>query len=504
MLKWLWEEHGYGTQRFLRLISIFVGVAVSSWIFCRQGNITAGRKSNSVDIAKCDLIPYDLTVEHLSSSRRPEDQVTIDPESARAPRFSFKAASKTTPSPEAIASHIQVIRPSKCRNCGKTEEIVWDSDWVRAGRSNGLDITRDQQLDGLVPMERLIWRARFGISGSYNAEGLVPCPWSHFESFLVGPSKEQWDQADWICATNRVESECDFYDTEGKATAPIFRTEFDLSIQGNESQDLAGGIASATLFVSGLGHYEAWMNGVHINHDRFLDPAPTSYDKRIYYNSFDVTDTVRESNSRRQVLGFVVGNGWFNPMPMKFWGARNLREYLTVGTPRVRCVLVVEYIDENLERLVITTTTASRSSQSLWTAADSALLRNDLYLGNAVDLDRLHSLEGWSKSDFDNPLIQWQQAQECPASSKGLTHASAFEPQPIPPIRSRTPHRLHPRSRTSLGDELVLDMGLNTAAAVRVNVVVPHEWVCSAQQIELKFGELLFPNGTVNVETSIA
>jgi hypothetical protein len=49
-----------------------------------------------------------------------------------------------------------------------------------------------------------------------------------------------------------------------------------------------------------------------------------------------------------------------------------------------------------------------------------------------------------------------------------------------------------------------MDMGKNTAAAVHVEIRVPSTWVCSEQQIELKLGELLFPNGTVNVYTSVA
>jgi alpha-L-rhamnosidase len=244
------------------------------------------------------------------------------------------------------------------------------------------------------------------------------------------------------------------------------------------------------------------MNGVHLNRDRHLDPAPSSYDKRIYYNSFDVTDAVVKYNSSRQALGFVVGNGWFNLLPMKFWGQRNLRESMTVGTPRVRCILVVEYRDENLKPLIVTTRTFGNNGAE-WMTAESGLLRNDLYLGNFVDLDRSRWLVGWSKVGFNSPLIEWQPVVTCPPPSE-QRWLPILEPQPIPPIRSRPPHQLKALSTTIVDTDLVLDMGLNTAAVVRVEIHVPHDWVCSAQLIELKFGEILFPNGTVNGYTSVA
>ena len=37
-----------------------------------------------------------------------------------------------------------------------------------------------------------------------------------------------------------------------------------------------------------------------------------------------------------------------------------------------------------------------------------------------------------------------------------------------------------------------------------VSIVVPHDWVCSAQEVELKMGELLADDGSVNVLTSLA
>jgi alpha-L-rhamnosidase len=342
-------------------------------------------------------------------------------------------------------------------------------------------------------MELLHWNARFGIAAGKNSTDteIVACPWSdRYEAFLVGPSDEQWSQSEWICGPDdRVQTDCDYYDTNGTVSAPIFRTELDLPASTT--------IKSARLFVTGLGHYEAWVNGIHINQGRHLDPAPSTYSKRIYYNSFDVTNAMME-NGRKQSFGFFVGNGWWNPLPMRFFGGINLREVMPVGTTRVRCILQVVFEEGNKDPLVVYTS----SSSGKWMVADSGLLRNDLYLGNVVDLNRNGHLDGWSTVGFSSPLILWTNAQSCPSSNFPIQ--SLPEPQPIPPIRSRPPHRLYPQSIVTIDNDLIMDMGKNTAAAVHVEIRVPSTWVCSEQQIELKLGELLFPNGTVNVYTSVA
>ena len=453
----------------------------------------------------CDLRPYGLAVDHLYTGQQRQQQqsrdwVTIRPDASRAPRFSFKASSERTPTPEAVASQVMVVRCTTML-CHTIKEVIWDSGWIVGGRRNGLEVTKGEPLENLVPMELLHWTARFGIlaensptTANTTTVEIVSCPWSEpYEPFLVGPSEEQWSQSEWICGpqdAGRVPSECDYYDTHGKMAAPLFRTEFELPSP-------ASTITSARLFVTGLGHYEAWMNGVHINQNRYLDPAPSTYTKRIYYNSFDIMDAI-VNTTRQQSFGFLVGNGWWNPLPMKFWGGRNLRDAMAVGTPRVRCILQLEFeVEESVKPLVLYTSSASGG----WTTADSGLLRNDLYLGNVVDLNRNDRLSGWSKVGFNSPFVHWSEVQRCQSDT---SMAPFPEPQPIPPIRSRPPHVLHPQSIVTLDNEMVMDMGKNVAAAVHVEIVVPNNWVCSEQQIELKFGELLFPNGTVNVYTSVA
>jgi alpha-L-rhamnosidase len=513
--------------------------------------------------------------------------VVIDPDpDGQSPRFSWKARSVVTPAPEASASRVQVIRRRNsllADDSAVTNSIVWDSGWLCLGRRNGLDVFRAEgQLPGLVEGEILYWRASFAIlttnahpnhnDGSRNGtmndtepfpttmtsgnkttstssrtgarknpgdELLSACEWSDYESFTVGLSQETWAMADWLCAGATIsndnvnieddksflEQDCDSYDTTGKAAAPLFRTIFDLPA--------AAVVQRATLFVTGLGHYEAWMNGIQINSGRYLDPAPASYDKRVYYNAFDVTrllfvPEIAGERRQLQVLGLLAGNGWFNPLPLRMFGRFNLRDALPVGSPRVRCILQVTFATRadgtSPPPLLLPSQAAS------WQTTSSSLFRNDLYLGNVVDLDRQQALKGWSATtsqllkpgDYSERIptvIIWEPCKRC-ADSPNVSQW--LQPQPIPPIRARPPYQLHPISRY-LTEEgaLVLDMGLNTAAVIQVDIVVPRNaWLTNGgnhknsnipsnasstiREIEFRFGEVLWPNGTVNGRTAVA
>ena len=63
-----------------------------------------------------------------------------------------------------------------------------------------------------------------------------------------------------------------------RSVVPMFRKEF----------SVAENIEKATISISGLGHYELHLNGEKVG-DHFLAPGWTSYEKRIFYNTYDIT-----------------------------------------------------------------------------------------------------------------------------------------------------------------------------------------------------------------------
>ena len=98
----------------------------------------------------------------------------------------------------------------------------------------------------------------------------------------------------------------------GDFPAPLFRKEFTVKKD----------VKSATLFITAAGYYQAYING-KTNREKYLDPAWTNYSKRIYYSEYDLTADLQTGMN---CIGATLGNGFYNPLPMKMWSTYNLRE----------------------------------------------------------------------------------------------------------------------------------------------------------------------------------
>ena len=73
------------------------------------------------------------------------------------------------------------------------------------------------------------------------------------------------------------------------------------------------GVASATLTVTGLGYYEAQLDGRKIG-DRVLDPSPTDYNKRVLYVRYPL-----ELTPGRHTLRILLGHGWYDMRTHATW-----------------------------------------------------------------------------------------------------------------------------------------------------------------------------------------
>ncbi len=68
--------------------------------------------------------------------------------------------------------------------------------------------------------------------------------------------------------------------------APLMRKEF----------GVAGDVASATLYITALGVYEARINGARVG-DHQLAPEWTDYLTRVQYQAYDVTKMLTSGNT---------------------------------------------------------------------------------------------------------------------------------------------------------------------------------------------------------------
>lgn len=142
------------------------------------------------------------------------------------------------------------------------------------------------------------------------------------------------------------------------------------------------GIASATLYITAHGLYEAQLNGRRIG-DAYLTPGWTSYNKRLQYQTYDVTGLVR---SGRNAVGACLGNGWYRGY-VAFEG----HHHIYGDKVGLLLQLDIRYKDGHTETVV---------SGPGWRSATGEITYSEIYNGETID----HRLtkKGWSQPDYDD------------------------------------------------------------------------------------------------------
>ena len=115
---------------------------------------------------------------------------------------------------------------------------------------------------------------------------------------------------------------------------------------------------SARAYISGLGYYQLYIDGERVGTSR-LDPGWTTYDHTVLYACYDVTSMV--SSAAEHIIGVELGNGWWNPLPLLFWGHDDLRAGLmslqgrTSSEPMFK-LLVLATMSDGSEKVLATST----------------------------------------------------------------------------------------------------------------------------------------------------
>jgi alpha-L-rhamnosidase len=166
-------------------------------------------------------------------------------------------------------------------------------------------------------------------------------------------------------------------DTSKPQPAPLLRREFDVRAQ----------VKQARLYITALGVYEAQLNGVVVG-DHVMDPGWTSYQHRLRYQTFDVTNFLREG---RNALGAMLGDGWFRGRLGFGGGRRNIYgERLALLAQ-----LEITYADGTTEKII---------TDENWRAAAGPILASDIYDGETYDA-RLER-DGWANAKYRDD--DWQ------------------------------------------------------------------------------------------------
>lgn len=245
--------------------------------------------------------------------------------------------------------------------------------------------------------------------------------------------------------------------------APLFRKTF----------TLAKAVRGAQLNIVGLGLYRVSVNGRPLSHG--LAPLWTPFGKRVLFDVYEALPLRQGEN----VLAVELGNGWYNPLPLRMWGRFNLRDALTVGRPCLIAKLTIEYEDG---------TRAAIASDGSWKTAEGPLLRNSLYLGEVCDARRL--IDGWQGPGFDDS--GWRQA----AAAEGP--AGKLEPRRAEPVLPAAWLQAVKVAEPRPG-VYVADVGRNLAGQARFRLGAG----TAGERIVFRYGELLNKDGTVNGLTAV-
>ena len=148
-------------------------------------------------------------------------------------------------------------------------------------------------------------------------------------SYNSNYQNELFDNAQWIKDRKNIHLyDSLFYLDE---QAPLFRKTFKVRKE----------IKNASLLITSAGYYIAFINNNRVGKN-ILDPAWTDYKKKIYYSEYDITTLLQNGKNS---IGVTIGNGFYNPLPLKMWGRINLRDELSVGKPKFISKLIITYQD---------------------------------------------------------------------------------------------------------------------------------------------------------------
>ena len=332
------------------------------------------------------------------------------------------------------------------------ESLLWDSDRIESGRSVGIEYEGEALRSG----SRCVWKVRV-----WDGAG-DPSPYSGPAVFEMGLlEKSQWRGA-WISLGKNPDEDFepptgDEYDdlANGLALSPYLRKEFPLD----------GPVRRARLYATARGVYELHLNGSRVGDD-VLAPGWTDYDRRVQYQTYDVTPLLAEGAN---VLGAVLGDGWyagFVGFDPKHRGA------LYGPRPQVLAQLNVEYEDGSWQSI---------STDGSWRCSEGPILFSDLLMGESYDARK--EMSGWAEPGFDDSGWYGVEAREI-----GDTILVAQPDEGV-----RVTEELEAKTVTEPRDDVyVFDMGKNMVGWVRLKVEGE-----AGTEVTLRHAEALNPDGTI-------
>src|SRR5690606_7004042 len=383
-----------------------------------------------------------MGIAHVSIAQRPEvtdlvceylvNPVGID---ATQPRFSWKIQS----SARDVSQSAYEIRVGTAPDVNRGRNIVWNSGKVASSQSTHVRYGGPS----LQSRQRLYWQVRIWDNSNKASAWSAPAFW---EMGLL--TADDWS-AQWIKPLS------DDPEAQERPVALV-----------RKSFQVGKPIRSARLYVTSHGLYEAHLNGQRVG-DAVLTPGWTSYNNRLQYQVYDVTDNLRAGEN---AAGVMLADGWYRGN-IGFSNQRN--QY---GTDiALLYQLEITYTDGSTDRIV---------SDNTWRSSTGALRMAEIYHGETYDARQ--EKEGGTRARFDDS--GWQGVTPFDGDMSVLI-ATANEP-------IRRQEVIHPIATiTTPKGETVLDFGQNLVGWLRFRISGP-----AGPTVKISHAEVLDQEGNFYID----
>ncbi|HEX3165904.1 MAG TPA: family 78 glycoside hydrolase catalytic domain [Chitinophagaceae bacterium] len=319
---------------------------------------------------------------------------------------------------------------------GKT--TVWKSGKVMSDRSVHVPYAGTALQSG----KKYTWEVRV-----WDNNG-KPSPLSEpafFQTALL--SVADW-KAKWI--------EAGFEEDSINRPAQYFRKQF----------SAAKKIASATVYITAHGMYEAQINGKRVG-DAYLTPGWTSYNKRLQYQVYDVTNMLTSGSN---AIGVVTGNGWYRGFIA--WSGNKDSYGKKTG---LLFQLDITYSDG---------TTSTIVSDGSWKSSTGSIRYSEIYHGETIDAREEKA--GWSTANYNDANWPGVRVQNYPNDNLLATYN-----EPVRKHETFKPLKIF----TTPKGEKVIDFGQNLVGWVIVNANGK-----TGDKITIRHAEVLDKNGNFYVD----
>ena len=251
-------------------------------------------------------------------------------------------------------SVMQTAYELKVSSLGEGKHEVWKTGKVMSEESMYITYKGEP----LVAGQKYVWQVRvWDNTGKASA-------WSEPASWRMGLLTPADWKAKWITPG--------FVEDSVNRPSPLFRKGFSLTKK----------VQSAIAYVTSHGLYEAQINGKRVG-DAFLTPGWTTYNKRLQYQAYDVTNLLQPGAN---AVGATLGSGWYRG----HIGFSHQQNYYGKDIALL-FQLEVTYTDG---------TTATIISDESWKSSTGPVRFAEIYAGATID-NRMQQ-KNWSTATFDD------------------------------------------------------------------------------------------------------